>query len=101
MADFTAVVDYIARLARLKLQDDEKVQMAGQLKAILDAAGRVREPDVTGVEPTSHVISFPGNYRDDVVVPSMPLSDVLQNAPDTEAGYIRVPKIFTDGTGGE
>lgn len=91
--DFRKEVDYVARLARLTLKEEEKEQMAGQLSNILDTARRIQELDTAGVEPTSHVISLPAVLRDDITRPSLPLNRVLQNAPRRQKDFFRVPSI--------
>ena len=47
---------HVARLARLKLTDEETERMAGELSGILEHVDRISELDLDGVEPTSHVI---------------------------------------------
>lgn len=91
--DFGKEVEYVARLARLSLEPEEKKLLAGQLSNILDIARRVQELDTTGVEPTSHVISFPAVLREDITRPSLPLNRVLQNAPRRQKDFFRVPSI--------
>ncbi len=94
MADnFSKEVEYVARLARLKLDPEEKAIMAGQLSSILKTAQRIRELDTTGVEPTSHVITMPALMREDETRPSLPLNRVLQNAPKRQRDFFRVPRI--------
>lgn len=91
--DFSREVDYVARLARLSLDPDEKKHMAAQLSDILEAARRIQELDTSEVEPTSHVINIPVAMREDEVEASLPLDKVLQNAPARENDYIKVPRI--------
>ncbi|MEW5785448.1 MAG: Asp-tRNA(Asn)/Glu-tRNA(Gln) amidotransferase subunit GatC [Bacillota bacterium] len=91
--DFGKEVDYVARLARLRLSDAEKGRMAGQLSDILETARRVQELNTENVAPTSHVISLPTAFREDVVEASLPLNRVLQNAPAREKDFFRVPRI--------
>lgn len=91
--DFSREVDYVARLARLTLADDEKKLMAEQLAGILDTARRIQELDTEDIEPTSHVIDLPALMRDDVVKHSLPLNRVLQNAPLRQKEYFKVPRI--------
>lgn len=91
--DFRKDVDYVAGLARLRLSAREKEQMAGQLSDILEAAGRLGELDTEGVKPTSHIVSRPSLFREDIVRPSLPLEMVLGCAPKKERGYFRVPRI--------
>ncbi len=91
--DFKKEVEYVARLARLTLNPEEKERMAGQLKDILDTARRIQELDTGSVEPTSHVINLPAILREDITTPSLTLSRVLQNAPRRQKDFFRVPSI--------
>jgi aspartyl-tRNA(Asn)/glutamyl-tRNA(Gln) amidotransferase subunit C len=91
--DFGKEVDYVARLARLHLSEEEKARMAEQLSQILKSAQRVQEVDTTGVEPTANLLSLPVAFREDVIRSSLPLNRVLQNAPYREKDFFRVPRI--------
>jgi aspartyl-tRNA(Asn)/glutamyl-tRNA(Gln) amidotransferase subunit C len=91
--DFGKDVDYVARLARLHLSEEEKGRMAKQLSQILKTAQRIQEVDTAGVEPTAHLLSLPVAFREDVVRSSLPLNRVLQNAPHREKDFFRVPRI--------
>ena len=92
-ADLTREVEHIARLARLELTEDEKIEMAGLLSSVLDTARKIQEIDTTGVEPTAHVIDLEAAFREDVVKPSLYLNRVLQNAPRRNKSYFYVPRI--------
>lgn len=83
----------VAHLARIELAEEEVEQLAGQLSAVLAWAGALERVDVSGVEPTAHAIPVTNVLRPDRVRPSLPREAALQNAPDTESGYIRVPRI--------
>ena len=82
---------HVARLARLALTDDEVERLTGELGAILDAVGVVSELDLAEVEPTSHPLDLVNVWADDEPRPSLPLEDVLANAPEAEGGLFRVP----------
>ena len=82
---------HVARLARLALTDDEVERLTTELGAILDAVGVVSELDLAEVEPTSHPLDLVNVWADDEPRPSLPLEDVLANAPETEDGLFRVP----------
>ena len=82
---------HVARLARLALTDDEVERLTGELGAILDAVGIVSELDLAEVEPTSHPLDLVNVWADDEPRPSLPLEDVLANAPEAEEGLFRVP----------
>jgi aspartyl-tRNA(Asn)/glutamyl-tRNA(Gln) amidotransferase subunit C len=91
--DFIKEVDTVARLARLHLSETEKARMAEHLAQILKMARRVQEVDTDDVEPCAHVVSLPTACREDLVKSSLPLSQVLQNAPCREKSFFRVPRI--------
>ena len=82
---------HVARLARLALTDDEVERLTGELDAILEAVGIVSELDLAEVEPTSHPLDLVNVWADDEPRPSLPLEDVLANAPEAEDGLFRVP----------
>jgi aspartyl-tRNA(Asn)/glutamyl-tRNA(Gln) amidotransferase subunit C len=82
---------HVARLARLKLSDEEVERMSGELSGILDHVERISELDLEGVEPTSHVIKLENVLRPDEPRPSWPREKVLERAPDPADGAFRVP----------
>jgi aspartyl-tRNA(Asn)/glutamyl-tRNA(Gln) amidotransferase subunit C len=82
---------HVARLARLALTDDELERLTGELDKILDAVGVVSELDLAEVPPTSHPLDLVNVWDEDVPRDSLPLEDVLANAPQTEDGLFRVP----------
>jgi aspartyl-tRNA(Asn)/glutamyl-tRNA(Gln) amidotransferase subunit C len=87
---------HVARLARLELSDAEIETMREQLNSILTYIDRLKELDVTGVEPTAHVVPLVNVMREDEVVPSLPQEDMLRNAPDRVGELFRVPRIIED-----
>ncbi len=87
-------VEYVARLARLSLSDEEKEEFTTQLDDILTYMDKLNEVDTTGVEPTSHVISIKNVLRDDNVRESPPPEPSLKNAPEAERAFYKVPKII-------
>jgi aspartyl-tRNA(Asn)/glutamyl-tRNA(Gln) amidotransferase subunit C len=82
---------HVAKLARLRLSDEELEKMAGELSGILGHVDRIGELDLDGVEPTSHVIELENVLRPDEPRPSWPLEAVLEQAPDPAEGAFRVP----------
>jgi aspartyl-tRNA(Asn)/glutamyl-tRNA(Gln) amidotransferase subunit C len=82
---------HVARLARLRLTDDEVQRMTGQLSSIIAHVQELSELDLAGVEPTAHALDLANQVRPDVVRPSWPLDDALRNAPDPADGGFRVP----------
>jgi len=82
---------HVARLARLRLTDEEVERMSGELSSILDHIERINELDLEGVEPTSHVIGVENVLRADEPRPSLPREKALELAPDATEDGFRVP----------
>ncbi len=82
---------HVARLARLKLSDEEVERMASELSGILGHVERISELDLDGVEPTSHVVALENVFRPDEPRPSTDRDEVLESAPDPASGAFRVP----------
>ena len=82
---------HVARLARLKLTDDEVERMSGELSGILDHIEKIGELDLDDVEPTSHVIQVENVLRDVEPRPSLPRERALEQAPDPTDGGFGVP----------
>jgi aspartyl-tRNA(Asn)/glutamyl-tRNA(Gln) amidotransferase subunit C len=82
---------HVARLARLKLSDDEVDRMAAELGSILESIERIDELDLSGVEPTSHVLALENVLRADEPRPSLERERALASAPDPAADGFRVP----------
>jgi aspartyl-tRNA(Asn)/glutamyl-tRNA(Gln) amidotransferase subunit C len=82
---------HVAKLARLALTEEEIERLTSELAKILDAVGVVSELDLADVPPTSHPLDLVNVWADDVPVASLPLDDVLANAPEAEDRMFRVP----------
>ena len=89
-------VERVARLARLRLTEEERETMTSQLDAILGYMDKLSLLDTAGIEPTTTVIPMVSVMRDDVVRPSLSQEDALANAPDREDVFFRVPRIIED-----
>ena len=86
---------HVARLARLRLSDDEIERMTGELSSILDHIEKISELDLDDVEPTSHVVALENVLRADEPRPSLPRERALAEAPDTDGVGFRVPSPGT------
>jgi aspartyl-tRNA(Asn)/glutamyl-tRNA(Gln) amidotransferase subunit C len=82
---------HVARLARLRLSDEEVEKMAAELSNILDHIERISELDLDGVPPTSHVVDVANALRPDEPRPSLPREVALAEAPATQDGGFLVP----------
>jgi len=87
-------VKYVAHLARLALSPEEEQKLGAQLKSILGYIEKLKEVDVTGVEPTAHAFPLVNVTRPDEVRPSIANEEALRNAPAQANGLFIVPKII-------
>ena len=85
---------HIAQLAHLGLSEDEVPKFQEQLSEILDHFEALRALDTEGVPPTSHPLQLESVMREDEVAPSLPVEDVLANAPNAEDGLFRVRAVL-------
>ena len=84
-----AEVTKVASLARLELTTAEMQQYQKQLSAILDAVNHLSELNLHQVPPTAHAVAQQNIWRDDEVIPSLPIDEVLFNAPEqTESQFL-------------
>ena len=82
---------HVAKLARLRLSDEEVDRMAGELSKILEHVETMNELDLDGDEPTSRVVEHTNVLREDVPRDGLDRETALEQAPDaTETGF-RVP----------
>jgi aspartyl-tRNA(Asn)/glutamyl-tRNA(Gln) amidotransferase subunit C len=87
-------VRHVAKLARLDLPEDRLDKLTSQLESILEYVAKIGEVDVTSVEPMAHALPLHNVFREDIVEPSLPLEKVLQNAPETDGPFFKVPKVI-------
>ena len=87
-------VEYVAKLARIELTEDEKDTLTSQLSSILGHIEKLNELDIEGVEPTFHVLDVTNVFREDEVRPSLPTEETLKNAPARDGDFFKVPKIL-------
>ena len=88
-------VEKLAKLARVGLTKEETQTLASQMTEILGFAEQLDKVDVSGVEPTSQVTGLANVFRDDKVIRAENTrEELLSNAPETEAGSIKVKKVL-------
>ena len=82
---------HVARLARLRLTDEEVERMTAELGDILEHIEVIQALDLDGVEPTSHVAALENVLRPDQPRESWDRGRVLEGAPDASDEGFRVP----------
>lgn len=89
-------VEKIAHLARLELTEQQKRQYQEQLSAILDHADMLDELNLNDVPPTAHAVAQHNVMRPDVIEPSLPIDEVLFNAPQQEQDQFLIQPVLDD-----
>ena len=84
----------IAALARVRMTDEELERMRDQMSNILENFDVLQEVDTEGVDPTGHSSGINTVMRDDDPRESVPVEDVLANAPDREEDFIRIRAVL-------
>ncbi len=83
----------VAKLARIKVEEDALPALAGEFNAILGFIEQLNEVDVEGIEPMTSVTPQRLKRREDVVTDGGYQEKVLANAPDAREGFFAVPKV--------
>ena len=86
-------IKYVAHLARLSLTPEEEQKIGAQLDSVLGYIEKLKEVDVSGIEPTAHAFPLVNVTRPDEVRPSLTNEEALRNAPSKANGLFMVPKI--------
>lgn len=87
------VVEKVAKLSRLELDEAEVKLYAEQLNQILDTMAGLQQIDTEGVAPLAHVLPIENVLREDEVGECFTQEKVLTNAPEQADGMFQVPKI--------
>jgi aspartyl-tRNA(Asn)/glutamyl-tRNA(Gln) amidotransferase subunit C len=92
-------VERVAELANLELTPEEKGRMQRDLNAILEYVAELNELDTAGVAPLAQVSELKnaggsGALRSDVPLPSLDREVVMQEAPETDGAFFKVPKVI-------
>jgi len=91
-----AEVQHIAELAKLQLTEAEEALYQEQLSDILDYIQRLNTLDTEAIPPTATVLPLRSIMRDDVSRPSLPVDEILANAPARAGDSFEVRVILED-----
>ena len=90
-------VRHVAKLSRLALDESHLQRFTEQLESILEYVAQIDKVDVSGIEPMAHALPLSNVLRDDSVGSPLPLDKVLQNAPEVDGPFFKVPKVIGGG----
>lgn len=86
----------VAELARLQLSDDEVEAYREQLSSVLAYVEQLNELDLEGVAPTAHAVGQVNVWREDEARPSLPIEEVLFNAPEQARDQFLIQPVLGD-----
>jgi len=87
-------IAHVARLARLELTAEERLELTRELGNILDYVAKLSELNLSAVPPMSHVRADGTPLRPDVAVPSPVVDELLQSVPARSGRFVRVPRVI-------
>jgi len=93
MAVDKSTVRHIARLARIKVAEDDLEHLAGELSNILNFVEHLSEVDTDGVPPKKSGYAHGLPMREDDITDGGDAARVTRNAPQAEHGFFTVPKV--------
>jgi len=85
---------HIAKLARLRLSDDEVEHFTGQLDSIISYVEKLESAPTEGIAPVDTVALLHDALRDDNLVPSLDQESILRNGPQVKLDHFAVPKVI-------
>lgn len=86
----------VAHLARLALPEEKIATYTGQLERILDYVAHLETVNTDGVPPTTRAVEVVNVTREDKVITTSVREELLNEAPQREGDFIRVPRILAD-----
>jgi len=87
-----AAVDYVSKLSRLELEDDEKEELTKNLLDIIEFADKLTELDTRDVPALDHILPIQNVFRKDEVEASFEVDKLMKSAPKVHENYFYVPK---------
>lgn len=87
-------VRHLAELSQIRLSKVELTSLAGDIDRIVGYIDQLDELDTAGVEPTFQLTGLENVWRTDEVKPQLERQELLQLAPDSEDGQVKVPKVL-------
>lgn len=87
-------IEYIANLSRIELNEHEKEMFVHQLSDILSYIEKLNNLNTENVKPLAYAMNVSNVFRGDKLEHSIPLEDVLLNAPAVKDVFFKVPKVI-------
>ena len=88
------LIDKLADLAKLELDETSRKEIMNDLKEIISFFEKLQEVDTTGIEPLIHITEGANHLRKDEVKTEITKDDALKNAPLHDGSHFKVPKVI-------
>ncbi len=92
------LVRHIGKLSRIALSDEEVSRLTRQLGDVLGHFGKLRELDTENISPMAHAVELSNVLADDVPGESLSPEKALDNAPQRDGDFFKVPKVIPDSS---
>lgn len=88
-------VEHIAKLAKLKFSEEEKIKLQGEMNKVLDYIDTLNEiPDLDKTPPLENINDTENVFREDVSEVCLTKEEALKNAPEKTENFFKVPKVL-------
>ena len=88
------VISKLARLSKLKFNEDEMKLISNDLSKMLDFINQPQDLDTEGIDPLIHVNEEINNWREDQVQGMISQEEALSNSPVKDGTYFKLPKVL-------
>ncbi len=89
-------IRYLARLAHIKLDKEEIENLKADLEKLLEYVGQLKTLPTQEIEPTSSILNAYNRFREDKIMSSLSVEKALENAPEKEKNFFRVPRVISE-----
>jgi aspartyl-tRNA(Asn)/glutamyl-tRNA(Gln) amidotransferase subunit C len=89
-------VEHLAKLSRLRFNDNELLSFTKSLDDIFEYANSLQQVNTEGIEPSSHAIPLQNVFKKDEIITYKNIDKLFENAPDVENHSFKVPRILTN-----
>ncbi|HEX5651974.1 MAG TPA: Asp-tRNA(Asn)/Glu-tRNA(Gln) amidotransferase subunit GatC [Chitinophagaceae bacterium] len=93
------LVEKLARLARLRFEDEEKKAIKNDLQRMIGFVEKLNELDLDTISPLLHMSDEVNVLREDEIKGSVSREEALKNAPDHDEKFFKVPKVIRNPAG--
>ena len=88
------IISKLARLSKLKFNEDEMKLISNDLSKMLEFINQLQDLDTEGIDPLIHVNEEINNWREDQVQGMISQEEALSNSPVKDGTYFKLPKVL-------